>query len=148
MAEPDERPDERRDERPDGIPDETAEITDDVWERFERDSLRDIRSSAPKEPSARARMVAERLRRLDEEAARQKAADSRALGRRRRKRRAARGEGAAGAWRPDEWRAAPTGPRRSARSERSRRVWSVVIVVGGMALAIVFLSPFRFWIWS
>lgn len=150
MAEPDERPD----ERPDGIPDETAEmngtaeITDDVWERFERDSLRDIRSSAPKEPSARARMVAERLRRLDEEAARQKAADSRALGRRRRKRRAARGEGAAGAWRPDEWRAAPTGPRRSARSERSRRVWSVVIVVGGMALAIVLLSPFRFWIWS
>ncbi|MEV2255743.1 hypothetical protein AB0I94_35200 [Streptomyces sp. NPDC050147] len=133
------------DERPDRIPDH---IPDDVWERFERDSLRDIRTSAPKEPSARARMVAERLRRLDEEAARQQAADSRALGRRRRKRKAERGEGAAGAWRPDEWRAAPTGPRRSARSERSRRVWSVVIVVGGMALAIVLLSPFRFWIWQ
>lgn len=135
---------------PDGIPGQMPEqMPDDVWERFERDSLRDIRTSAPKEPSARARMVAERLRRLDEEAARQQAADSRALGRRRRKRKAARGEGAAGAWRPDEWRAAPTGPpRRGARSERSRRVWSVVIVVGGMALAIVFLSPFRFWIWQ
>ncbi|GAA1931333.1 hypothetical protein GCM10009837_66340 [Streptomyces durmitorensis] len=129
---------------PDEIPDA---IPDDVWERFERDSLRDIRSSAPKEPSARARMVAERLRRLDEEAARQQAAESRALGRRRRKRKAAKGE-AAGAWRPDEWRSAPTGPRRGGRSERSRRVWSVVIVVGGMALAIVFLSPFRFWIWQ
>ncbi|MGW7085721.1 hypothetical protein ACWGH2_19815 [Streptomyces sp. NPDC054871] len=138
-------PDEIRDEMPGEIP---GEIQDDVWERFERDSLRDIRTSAPKEPSARARMVAERLRRLDEEAARQQAEDSRALGRRRRKRKAARGEGAAGAWRPDEWRAAPTGPRRSARSERSRRVWSVVIVVGGMALAIALLSPFRFWMWQ
>lgn len=131
--------------KPDDIP---GEIPDDVWERFERDSLRDIRASAPKEPSARARMVAERLRRLDEEAARRQAADSRALGRRRRKRKAARGEGTAGAWQPDEWRAAPAGPPRSGRSERSRRVWSVVIVVGGMALAIVLLSPFRFWIWQ
>ncbi|WP_371527706.1 hypothetical protein OG302_17760 [Streptomyces sp. NBC_01283] len=138
-----------KDEIPDGAVDGAAGgMPDDVWERFERDSLRDIRASAPKEPSARARMVAERLRRLDEEAARRQAADSRALGRRRRKRKAARGEGAAGAWRPDEWRAAPTGPRRGARSERSRRVWSVVIVVGGMALAIVLLSPFRFWMWQ
>lgn len=121
------------------------EIPDDVWERFERDSLRDIRSSAPKEPSARARMVAERLRRLDEEAARQQAAEARGLSRMRRKRRRMAD---ADPWRPDEWRSAPTGPRRSARSERSRRVWSVVIVVGGMALAIVLLSPFRFWFWS
>ncbi|MGW6023184.1 hypothetical protein [Streptomyces sp. NPDC055099] len=132
-------------ERPDHIPEH---IPDDVWERFERDSLRDIRTSAPKEPSARARMVAERLRRLDEEAALRQAEESRALGRRRRKRKAARGEGVAGAWRPDDWRAAPAGPRRGGRSERSRRVWSVVIVVGGMTLAIVLLSPFRFWIWQ
>ncbi|WP_409059216.1 hypothetical protein [Streptomyces sp. SYP-A7185] len=132
----------------DGMSDQVPDrIPDDVWERFERDSLRDIRTSAPKEPSARARMVAERLRRLDEEAALRQAAQSRALGRRRRKRKAARGEGTAGAWRPDEWRATPTGPRRDARSERSRRVWSVVIVLGGMALAIVLLSPFRLWIW-
>ncbi|MGB8944757.1 MAG: hypothetical protein WCD21_31675, partial [Streptomyces sp.] len=70
-----------KDEIPDGAVDGAAGgMPDDVWERFERDSLRDIRASAPKEPSARARMVAERLRRLDEEAARQQAADSRALG--------------------------------------------------------------------
>ena len=135
------------------VPDEMPEeIPDEVWERFERDSLRDIRTSAPKEPSARARMVAERLRRLDEEAARQQAAESRGLGRgvlgRGRRKRKAADAARAEPWRPDEWRSAPTGPRRSARSERSRRVWSVVIVVGGMALAIVFLSPFRFWMWG
>lgn len=139
-----------RDEIPGEIPGEGSDgFSDDVWEQFERDSLRDIRSSAPKEPSARARMVAERLRRLDEEAARQQAAEAGMLSRRRRKRKAAE-EGAsasAGAWRPDEWRAAPSGPRSGGRSERSRRVWSVVIVVGGMALAIVLLSPFRLWIW-
>ncbi|MGW6056611.1 hypothetical protein [Streptomyces sp. NPDC055189] len=140
MAEPDEKSDRIPEEIPDRLPDE-------VWERFERDSLRDIRSSAPKEPSARARMVAERLRRLDEEAAVRQAAESRALGRRRRKRKAAKGEGTSGAWRPDEWRSAPTGPQRNGRSERGRRVWSVVIVVGGMVLAIVLLSPFRFWFW-
>jgi hypothetical protein len=39
-----------------------SEIPDDVWEQFTRDTERDIRSSAPKEPSARARMVTERLR--------------------------------------------------------------------------------------
>ncbi|MFG2649996.1 hypothetical protein [Streptomyces sp. NPDC048436] len=149
--------DEIPDEIPDGIPgegsnggsDEASDaFPDDVWERFERDSLRDIRTSAPKEPSARARMVAERLRRLDEEAARQQAAEAGLLSRRRRKRKAAEEGASAGAWRPDEWRAAPSGPRRGGRSERGRRVWSVVIVVGGMALAIVFLSPFRFWIWQ
>ncbi|MGW4992117.1 hypothetical protein ACWEQ3_31420, partial [Streptomyces mirabilis] len=40
-------------------------VPDDVWERFARDTERDIRSSAPKEPSARARMVTERLRQKD-----------------------------------------------------------------------------------
>ncbi|MFE0172762.1 hypothetical protein ACFWZ2_10635 [Streptomyces sp. NPDC059002] len=119
-------------------------IPDEVWERFEKDSERDIRSTAPKEPSARARMVAERLRRLDEEAARQQAQQAGRLGRRRMKRQKTDPD----PWRPDGWRVAPTGPRRSTRSERSRRVWSVVIVVGCMALAIALLSPFRFWLWG
>ncbi|MEU6989894.1 hypothetical protein ABZ953_04415 [Streptomyces sp. NPDC046465] len=118
-------------------------IPDEVWERFENDSEREIRSSAPKEPSARARMVAERLRRLDEEAARQQVEQAGRFRRRRAKRAAESAR-----WSPEEWRAAPTGPRRSQRSERSRRVWSVVIVVGGMALAIALLSPFRFWMWG
>ncbi|MGW0336009.1 hypothetical protein ACWD0J_29825 [Streptomyces sp. NPDC003011] len=37
------------------------QIPDDVWEQFTRDTERDIRGSAPKEPSARARMVSEGL---------------------------------------------------------------------------------------
>ncbi|MFL5996611.1 MAG: hypothetical protein ACJ736_20275 [Streptomyces sp.] len=44
---------------------EDPKIPDDVWERFARDSERDIRDSAPKEPSARAREVTERLRRQE-----------------------------------------------------------------------------------
>src|SRR3954454_20365657 len=44
---------------------EDPKIPDDVWERFARDSERDIRHSAPKKPSARARMVTERLRQQD-----------------------------------------------------------------------------------
>ncbi|MEU1026458.1 hypothetical protein ABZ366_31175, partial [Streptomyces sp. NPDC005904] len=61
-------------------------IPDEVWEKFEKDSERDIRSSAPKEPSARARMVAERLRRLDEEAAREQVRRAGRLRRRRARR--------------------------------------------------------------
>lgn len=121
-------------------------IPDEVWERFENDSEREIRASAPKEPSARARMVAERLRRLDEEAARQEAARAGRLRRRRAKK-----DAEPVRWRPDDWRAAPTGPPRGSRSERSRRsrqIWSVVIVFGGMAAAIMLLSPLRFWIWG
>ncbi|WP_206302790.1 hypothetical protein [Streptomyces sp. WAC 01529] len=118
-------------------------IPEEVWERFEKDSERDIRSSAPKEPSARARMVAERLRRLDEEAAREQV---RQAGRLRRRR--ARRDAESVRWRPDDWRSAPLGPRRDARSERRRRMWSVVIVIGCMALAIAVLSPFRFWMWG
>ncbi|WP_078851939.1 hypothetical protein [Streptomyces sp. NRRL B-3229] len=44
---------------------EDPKIPDDVWERFVRDTERDIRDTAPKEPSARAREVAERLRRQE-----------------------------------------------------------------------------------
>ncbi|MET8075037.1 hypothetical protein [Streptomyces sp. NPDC005303] len=44
---------------------EDPKIPDDVWEQFARDSERDIRASAPKEPSARAREVTERLRRQE-----------------------------------------------------------------------------------
>ncbi|GGN24188.1 hypothetical protein [Streptomyces fuscichromogenes] len=40
----------------------SSSISDEVWEQFLRDSDRDIRRSAPKEPSARAREVTGRLR--------------------------------------------------------------------------------------
>ncbi|MFE0099683.1 hypothetical protein [Streptomyces sp. NPDC059009] len=131
-----------------GGPEEDPVIPDEVWRKFEEDSERDIRrSEAPKEPSARARMVAERLRRLDEEAERQR---TEGLSRRRRRRERKdpdRHGGPAEPWRPDGWRAAPDGPRADPRGERRRRVLSVVIVIGGMALLIVLLSPYRFWAW-
>lgn len=47
------------------VSEEDPKIPDDVWEQFARDTERDIRSSAPKEPSARAREVTERLRRQE-----------------------------------------------------------------------------------
>ncbi|MFJ9345730.1 hypothetical protein [Streptomyces sp. NPDC101237] len=53
----------RRSEQSSGDePSSSSAIPDEVWERFIRDSERDIRRSAPKEPSARARQVAERLK--------------------------------------------------------------------------------------
>ena len=44
---------------------EDPKIPDDVWEQFARDTERDIHGSAPKEPSARAREVTERLRKQE-----------------------------------------------------------------------------------
>ena len=49
-------------DKPAEEPSSTPEIPDDVWEQFARDTERDIRASAPKEPSARAREVTERLK--------------------------------------------------------------------------------------
>ncbi|CAM5739172.1 hypothetical protein SHIRM173S_08822 [Streptomyces hirsutus] len=70
-----------------------------MWDRFVEDSERDIRASAPKEPSARARMVTERLRAMDEA---QAGADGGG------KRRRGRNKSAAPPARPEGWR--PAGP--------------------------------------
>jgi hypothetical protein len=43
-------------------PDDSSAIPGEVWEKFQRDSEAAIRRTAPKEPSARARMVARKLR--------------------------------------------------------------------------------------
>ncbi|MFI0976658.1 hypothetical protein ACH4SP_06480 [Streptomyces sp. NPDC021093] len=104
-------------------------LPDDVWEQFERDNETRIRASAPKEPSARARMVAERLRREDEAAARQQ---RRGLGRRRRKK-TVRAQ-------PDGWRAWPTGGR-----QRRQRDWVATVVVLSVLAAVLLLAlyPWR-----
>lgn len=49
-------------EKPSDDQPSASEIPDDVWEQFTRATERDSHASAPKEPSARARMVTERLR--------------------------------------------------------------------------------------
>ncbi|MGW4909554.1 hypothetical protein [Streptomyces sp. NPDC004270] len=52
----------RRSEESSGDEPSSSSISDEVWEQFLRDSERDIRKSAPKEPSARAREVTQRLK--------------------------------------------------------------------------------------
>ncbi|MFI2629904.1 hypothetical protein ACH5A2_05870 [Streptomyces collinus] len=102
-----------------------SEIPDDVWEQFTRDTERDIRSSAPKEPSARARMVTERLREQD-----------------------ARGET------PPGWRTGPAmgvppgrakprawGKEMNGRAARRRKLWAFIGVPLAAAVALVALKP-------
>jgi hypothetical protein len=90
---------------------EGSSIPDEAWEKFVRDAERD-RDSVPKEPSARARMVTERLRQQD-----------------------ARGELPAG------WRTGPAWQEMNGRSGRRRKVWSVVGVLLAVALAVIALKP-------
>lgn len=83
-------------------------VPDDVWERFARDSERDIRSSAPKEPSARARLVTERLRQEDA----REAERSRRTFRRTPPRPA----------QPEGWRTGPAWREMDGRAARRRRI--------------------------
>jgi len=91
---------------------EQPSVPDDVWERFARDTERDIRTSAPKEPSARARMVTERLRQ----------------------------EEARGA-QPESWRAAPAWREMNGRAARRRRLWAIIGVPLAAAVAVVAMKP-------
>jgi hypothetical protein len=82
-----------------------SNIPDDVWEQFARDTERDIRGSAPKEPSARARMVTERLKKKE-----------------------ARGE------LPEGWRTGPARQRKSRRGLWTALGVAVTIAVAVVAL--------------
>lgn len=87
-------------------------IFDDEWQKFVQDSERDIRASAPKEPSARARMVTERLRQQE-----------------------ARGE------LPPGWRTGPAWQEMNGRTGRRRRLWAVLGVTLAVAVAVVAIRP-------
>ncbi|SDN02746.1 hypothetical protein SAMN04487981_103306 [Streptomyces sp. cf386] len=93
-------------------PSEGSSIPDEEWEKFVRDAERDRASAAPKEPSARARMVTERLRQQD-----------------------ARGELPAG------WRTGPAWQEMNGRSPRRRKVWSALGVLLAVAVAVIALKP-------
>ncbi|MEU7717601.1 hypothetical protein [Streptomyces tibetensis] len=99
-------------EKPSGDPSSASGLPDDVWEQFIRDTERDIRSSAPKEPSARARMVTERLREQD-----------------------ARGE------QPPGWRTGPAWQEMNGRATRRRKLWAVLGVTVAAGLVMVALKP-------
>lgn len=98
-------------DKPSEEPSSTPEIPDEVWEQFARDTERDIRGSAPKEPSARARLVTERLRQQE-----------------------ARGE------LPEGWRTNPAQGAME-RAGRRRRLWTVIGVPLAVAVALVALKP-------
>ncbi|MFJ9540387.1 hypothetical protein ACIRPX_24380 [Streptomyces sp. NPDC101225] len=116
-------------------------VSDDVWQKFVEDSERDIHtSSAPKEPSARARMVTERLRKMDEEAARQDA-KGRTSGKSGRKRGGGDQAAADPAWQPEGWRTGPAWREMDGRAARRRRLWGMLGVPVAAALAVVAVKP-------
>lgn len=111
-------------DKPPEEPSSTPEIPDDVWEQFARDTERDIRASAPKEPSARAREVTERL----------KKAESKGKGK-------GKGKGKAERQEPEGWRTGPAWQEMNGRSRRRRRVWAVLGVPLAIAVAVVAMKP-------
>ncbi|WP_411148329.1 hypothetical protein [Streptomyces sp. A30] len=90
----------------------SSAVPDEVWEKFVQDSEREIRAEAPKEPSARARMVTERLRQQE-----------------------ARGE------LPEGWRTGPAWQETNGRTTRRRRLWAVIGIPVAVAVAVVAMKP-------
>lgn len=113
---------------------EEPSLPDDVWEQFANDSEYAIRASAPKEPSARARIVARRLREEDE-----RAAEAEPRRWRRRPQPPHTPSQAAAAWRPDS---RPPKPPMSPSARRLRALAGVVLVA---AVVLVLLAPGRAW---
>jgi hypothetical protein len=113
------------------VPDpEESPVPDEVWDRFLNDSERDIRASAPKEPSARARVIARRLREMDDRTAEESGGRSRRPGR----------EAADRPWRP-------SGVRVGRRPGARRLGWlrSLVTVVAVVAVVLFVLAPDHVW---
>ncbi|WP_156724607.1 hypothetical protein [Streptomyces apocyni] len=97
---------------------ESSSISDEEWARFVRESEDGRGSSAPKEPSARARMVTERLRKLDAETAGDEL------------------------WQPEGWRTGPAWREMDGRAVRRRRVRGVLgVLVGVGVVGVLVLNP-------
>ncbi|MFG2618467.1 hypothetical protein ACGFXC_12655 [Streptomyces sp. NPDC048507] len=102
--------------------DDGPRVSDEEWQRF-AEQAGQRSADAPKEPSARARMVTERLRREDEE----------------RRRAAGRfGRGRAAAAGPPGWRTGPDAPGRRSKGRRLKAAAAIVLIAG---LALVALRP-------
>ncbi|MEW1633968.1 hypothetical protein AB0469_07830 [Streptomyces sp. NPDC093801] len=103
------------------------EISDEEWARFSEQVARES-AGAPKEPSARARMVTARLRAEDEERAR---AGRRRLGRTRKPQRNE----------PPGWRTGPAWQEREGRGRGKRRLKAAAAIVAIAGLALVAVRP-------
>lgn len=123
------------DSPPPGSESEPPSVPDEVWDKFLADSEREIRATAPKEPSARARIVARRLR----EEAEQEAAETGRRPGRRRFGRAPRYTPRNTAWRTGHTEA---GERAQARGERIR---TALALLAAVLLVLVLLSPHHAW---
>nr|QVN25659.1 hypothetical protein [Streptomyces sp.] len=107
-------------------PDGEGSVSDEQWAEIVRQA-ESGGADAPKEPSARARMVTARLRALDEEAA---------AGRRRgRKNRPAE------PWQPEGWRTGPTWQETHGRARKRRRLAAVLGFVVVVAILVITMRP-------
>ncbi|MGW2644671.1 hypothetical protein ACWC2T_07080 [Streptomyces sp. NPDC001393] len=106
-----------------------SSIPDEQWEAFLREAVEDGGRNAPKEPSARARMVTSRLR----------AVEGQGSGRRRwwRRKRAQAPQPSM----PPGWRTGPAWREMNGRSSRRRTVGSVIGVLLAAALTVVAVRP-------
>ncbi|MFI2643233.1 hypothetical protein [Streptomyces sp. NPDC018610] len=127
-------------EQPDERSGAESSIPDEQWEAFLRESVEGGGAPAPKEPSARARMVTRRLREAEAEAARADAGGRR--GRRGwwRRRGAAQSHGPR-PWTPAGWHTGPAWREMNGRGRRRRRLWSVLGVALAVVLAVVAVRP-------
>lgn len=116
---------------------EEPSLPDDVWEQFANDSIRAIRATAPKEPSARARIVARRLREEDERALE---AEPRRWTRRRSQQPYTPSQAAA-AWRPGNR------PPKRPMSPSVRRLRALAAIVLVVAVVLIVLAPDRAFSW-
>ena len=114
---------------------EGSSVPDEMWEKFVRDHESGIQATAPKEPSARARMVTARLREQDARAAAQQGGGTRRFPKR-------GGGGAAGQpWQPEGWRTGPAWRELDGRATRRRRMLSAVGIVAAVAVAVIAVDP-------
>ncbi|MFC5169717.1 hypothetical protein [Streptomyces mutomycini] len=119
-------PSERHPDREDGTP----SVSDEQWSEL----LRQAESGgagAPKEPSARARMVTARLRALDEGAARAQGAG----------RRWGRKPKQVEPWQPDGWRTGPAWQQTNGRMRKRRRLAGILGFVAVIGVLVVAMRP-------
>ncbi|MDG9727608.1 hypothetical protein [Streptomyces sp. DH41] len=120
--------------------DPASSLSDEQLESFLREAAEGGGTSTPKEPSARARMVARRLREQDEAARRAEAGGGRG-GRGPGRNRKARGVQGAPHSTPPGWRTGPAWQEGNGGGSRRRRSGAIVGVVVLAALAVVAVRP-------
>ncbi|MFF4243982.1 hypothetical protein ACFYY2_05865 [Streptomyces sp. NPDC001822] len=119
-------PSDGRPERPDGPP----AVSDEQWAQLVEQAGAGA-ADAPKEPSARARMVTARLRALDEDAARARGG-ARTWGRK-----PAQPE----PWQPEGWRTGPAWQQLNGRPRKRRRIAGTLGFVAVLGVLVIAMRP-------